>query len=149
MCSHSCINILSASKWQGLSNGGKNKKTQNVLELPTKPTKALDQKLTLKLFRSFLVLRMGAIIQNVAILKVEKTPINTLNHHRHHHHHLALLFGTHHTTQKQTNYGFQNTKKHPKIPCWISKPENNSLQPKGIHDDDSCDNAGHTISMMG
>ena len=43
---------------------------------------------------------MGAIIQNVAILKVEKTPINTLNHHHHHHHHLlALLFGTHHKSK--------------------------------------------------
>ena len=43
---------------------------------------------------------MGAIIQNVAILKVEKTPINTLNHHHHHHHHLlALLFGTHHNSK--------------------------------------------------
>lgn len=75
-------------------------KKKNVLELPTKPPKALDEKLTLKLFRSFLVLWMGAIIQNVAILKVEKTPINTLNHHHHHHHHLlALLFGTHHNSK--------------------------------------------------
>ena len=49
---------------------------------------------------------MGAIVQNVAILKVGKTPINTLNHHHHHHHQhhhhhhlLAVLFGTHHKSK--------------------------------------------------